>query len=167
MVAPDSATAGAQAMMRVLLVLIVAIVFGGAGFGGGWWYFTQFAPPHAEDGPKAPEPPLPSGPPAFVNIGPLTVPVIAGDGIQQYVTLVVAVEVSDLPTADRVRGLAPRLTDAFITSLYGAIADGRGMNGGIVDVPQVKTKLAGASRKVLGEGVARDVLVQVVSQRPL
>lgn len=154
-------------MMRILLILIVAVVFGGAGFGAGWWYFTQFAPPGGDGHVEAPEPPPPAGPPAFVNIGPLTVPVLSGDAINQFVTLVVAVEVSDVTVAETVRSQAPRLTDAFLTTLYGEIAAGQVIRGGLVDVPQVKSKLAGASRKVLGDGVARDVLVQVVNQRPM
>jgi flagellar FliL protein len=152
-------------MMRILLVLIVAVVFGGSGFGAGWWYYTQFAPNQAAP-PKEPEPP-PAGPPAFVNIGPLTVPVLVGDGIQQFVSILVAVEVKDVATADGVRAIAPRLTDAYLTALYGAIGNGQVMQGGLVDVAQLKGKLGAASRKVLGENVARDVLVQVVSQRPL
>ncbi|WP_207478958.1 flagellar basal body-associated FliL family protein [Arenibaculum pallidiluteum] len=156
-------------MMRILLVLIVAIVFGGAGFGGGWWYFTIFAPPHghAEVEQKPVEPP-PSSTPAFVNIGPLTVPVLGNDKAEQFVTLVVAVEVADVAIGERVRGVAPRLTDAFLTALYGSLGAGQVMQGGgLVDMPQVKAKLMVASRKVLGEGVARDVLIQIVSQRPV
>lgn len=153
-------------MMRILLVLIVAIVFGGAGFAGGWWYFTIFAPPQHEAEAKPPEPP-PAGPPSFVNIGPLTVPVLGGDKAEQFVTLVVALEVADGTVAERVRSLAPRLTDAFVTSLYGAIGNGHMLHGGLIDVQQIKSRLLAASRKVVGDGVARDVLIQVVSQRPV
>ena len=62
---------------------------------------------------------------------------------------------------------APRLTDAFLTTIYGAIASGKVMSGGVLDVPQVKSKLRDAASKVLGKDMVRDALIQVVNQRPM
>ena len=83
---------------------------------------------------EEPPPPAPAGPPVFVNIGPLTVPVLGAERIDQFVTLMVALELSDMITAESVRAQAPRLTDAFLTTIYGAIASGKVMSGGVLDV---------------------------------
>jgi flagellar FliL protein len=70
-------------------------------------------------------------------------------------------------SAEAVRAQAPRLTDAFLTTIYGAIASGKVMSGGVLDVAQVKSKLNDASVKVLGKDMIRDVLIQIVNQRPM
>ena len=110
--------------------------------------------------------PPPAGPPVFVNVGPLTVPVLGAERIDQFVTLMVALELSDMITAEGVRAQAPRLTDAFLTTIYGAIASGKVMSGGVLDVPQVKSKLGDAATKVLGKDMVRDVLIQIASPAP-
>lgn len=152
--------------MKILILLLVALLFGGGGFGAGWFLFANKGA-HEEKAEAPPEPPPPAGPPVFVNIGPLTVPVLGAERIDQFVTLMVALEVADASVADRVREQAPRLTDAFLTGVYGAIASGKAMQSGMVDVPQVKAKLNEATAKVMGKGVVRDVLIQVVNQRPM
>jgi flagellar FliL protein len=116
---------------------------------------------------EEPPPPPPAGPPVFVNVGPLTVPVLGAERIDQFVTLMVALELTDMITAEAVRAQAPRLTDAFLTTIYGAIASGKVMSGGVLDVPQVKAKLRDAAGKVLGKDTIRDVLIQIVNQRPM
>jgi flagellar FliL protein len=151
--------------MRILVLLLVAILFGGGGFGAGWYLFANKE--HHEEKVEEPKPPEPSGPPVFVNIGPLTVPVLGAERIDQFVTLMVALEVADMAIADTVRSNAPRLTDAFLTTAYGAIASGKAMQGGLLDVPQIKAKLNDATAKVMGKGVVRDVLIQIVNQRPM
>jgi hypothetical protein len=37
----------------------------------------------------------------------------------------------------------------------------------VLDVPQVKSKLRDAADKVLGKDTVRDVLIQIVNQRPM
>jgi flagellar protein FliL len=162
-------TAGAHteaALIKILVLLLVALIFGGGGFGAGWFLFANKGEVH-EEKVEEPPPPPPAGPPVFVNVGPLTVPVLGAERIDQFVTLMVALELTDMATAENVRAQAPRLTDAFLTTIYGAIASGKVMSGGVLDVAQVKSKLGDASTKVLGKGMVRDVLIQVVNQRPM
>jgi flagellar FliL protein len=153
-------------MMKILVLLLVALIFGGGGFGAGWFLFANQGEKH-EEKVAEPPPPAPTGPPVFVNVGPLTVPVLGAERIDQFVTLMVALELTDMITAEAVRAQAPRLTDAFLTTIYGAIASGRVMSGGVLDVPQVKAKLRDAAAKVLGKDTIRDVLIQIVNQRPM
>lgn len=160
--------------MRIVVLLVVAIISAAAGFGGGWYVFVEMGlgapePGHEADTPVAEDaaPRSPSAVPVFVNIGPLTIPVLASDRIDQLVTLIVAVEVDDAAAGERVRVQGPRLTDAYLTSIYGSIAMGRLMDDGIVDIAAVKARLAEESRRILGPAAVRDVLVQVVNQRPM
>jgi flagellar protein FliL len=152
--------------MKIVVLLLVALIFGGGGFGAGWFLFANQGEHHEEKVEEQP-PPAPAGPPVFVNIGPLTVPVLGAERIDQFVTLMVALELNDMITAESVRAQAPRLTDAFLTTIYGAIASGKVMSGGVLDVPQVKSKLGEAASKVLGKDMVRDVLIQIVNQRPM
>src|SRR5690349_16382198 len=110
--------------MKILVLLLVALIFGGGGVGAGWYLFADHNPEHKKEE-AAPPPPPPAGPRVFVNIGPLTVPVLGADKTDQFVTLVVALDVTDLTTADKVRSQGPRLTDAYLTTIYGAIATGK------------------------------------------
>ena len=63
--------------------------------------------------------------------------------------------------------LAPRLNDALMLDLYGAL-DSRSilMANGVVDVARLKDRIVRQSAAVLGNGVVTDVLVQMITQRP-
>ncbi len=56
-----------------------------------------------------------------------------------------------------------RMSDGFLTALYGAVADKSVLNGLLVNIPAVKAKLVEAANKVMGPGVVLDVLVQAVT----
>jgi len=158
----------------ILLIVVCALIFGGGGFVGGWFLFIgrnqlfghgDASAEHKEAPPPKPDPMTET--PMFVNIGPLTVPVLGAEKAEQFVTILLALEVADQPTADQVRNLGPRLTDAFLTTLYGSLASGSMFRGGVLDVAQVKSRLVPVTSKVVGQGIVRDVLVQVVNQRPM
>lgn len=105
--------------------------------------------------------------PHYVKITPIVVPVITDKGVEQTISLIVALEVKDKKTADDIIKVSPRLSDAFLQDLYGAIDRKYLVKSGVVDVSRVKTKLQTAANRVLGDGVVQSVLVQAVSQRPI
>ncbi|KAA0597195.1 flagellar basal body-associated protein FliL [Azospirillum lipoferum] len=151
-------------MVKALIVLVLGIVLlGGASFGG-WFVYQKYFVPHPEE-PKKVEPP-PKPPTAFVRLPPLVVPMIGPSRVEQFVTVVVAVEVH-LEKQPIVQANQPRLTDAFLTALYGGIADQSILSGALVNIPAVKTKLVEAAAKVVGKDAVYDVLVQAVTQRNL
>lgn len=151
-------------MVKALIVLVLGIVLlGGASFGG-WFVYQKYFTPHPEE-PKKVEPP-PKPPTAFVRLPPLVVPMIGPSRVEQFVTVVVAVEVI-LEQQPMVQANQPRLTDAFLTALYGGIADKSILNGALVNIPAVKEKLKEAAGKVVGKDAVYDVLVQAVTQRNL
>ncbi|ANC91055.1 hypothetical protein A6A40_03585 [Azospirillum humicireducens] len=151
-------------MVKALIVLVLGIVLlGGASFGG--WFVYQKYFTEQPDQPKKVEPP-PKPPTAFVRLPPLVVPMIGPSRVEQFVTVVVAVEVV-LEKQPLAQANQPRLTDAFLTALYGGIADQSILNGALVNIPAVKAKLIEAAGKVIGKDAVHDVLVQAVTQRNL
>ncbi|PWC33081.1 hypothetical protein [Azospirillum sp. TSO35-2] len=151
-------------MVKALIVLVLGILLlGGASFGGWTAYQKYYVNAHEE--PKKVEPP-PKPPTAFVRLPPLVAPMLGPTRVEQFVTVVVAVEVM-LEKQPMVQANQPRLTDAFLTALYGGIADKSILNGSLVNIPAVKAKFMEAAIKVVGKDAVHDVLVQAVTQRNL
>jgi len=100
----------------------------------------------------------------FVELSPLILPVINSRGVTQMVSLVVALEVDSQEKADKVTHYSPRLTDAYLSDLYGALSN-KTVEGGMIPIDFVKKRLNSASTKVLGEAIISDVLVQVLQSR--
>jgi len=150
-------------MKKIILLVLALMVLIGAGVGG----YLLFGPkPEGEEKAEEAPPPKPTGPPLFVPIGPMIVPVIGEKPVAQNILLVVSLEVYGDATREMVRQQSPRLVDAFLTALYGGIESGMVMDGQIINVGMVKDKLMKAAEKVLGPDVVHDVLIQAVSQRP-
>ena len=80
------------------------------------------------------------------------------------VSLVVAIEVDSQEKADKVTHYSPRLTDAYLSDLYGVLSR-KAMENGVIPIDFVKKRLNMASSKVLGDAVVSDVLVQVLQSR--
>lgn len=104
-------------------------------------------------------------PAVYVELHPLILPIIDDNGISQTISLVVSVEVVDQAAADKVKNLQPRLHDAFIQDMYGALNRRAVMNGGVIEVSKIKERLNRVSASVVGENTIKDVLLQVVRQR--
>ena len=103
----------------------------------------------------------------YHEMKPLMIPVINRGGISQQVSLVISIEVPH-GNLDKVSLYEPRLADAYIQDLYGVLGTGYGLvNGKVLDVPTIKSRLKAVAQRVLGEDVAHDVLLHVVQQRPL
>lgn len=105
--------------------------------------------------------------PSFVELEPLVLPVIDHNGVSQVISLVVALEVKDAASVQRVESLSPRLKDAYIQDMYGVLSQKAVMEGGLVQVGALKARLNKVSAKVLGDDVVKEVLLQVVQQRPI
>ena len=100
----------------------------------------------------------------FVELQPLILPVIDKYGTTKTVSLVVAIEVDSQEKADQVTKFSPRLTDAYLSDLYGALSH-KATEGGIIPITYLKKRLNVMSAKVLGDEVVSDVLVQVMQTR--
>lgn len=100
----------------------------------------------------------------FVELNPLIIPVINEHGVTQMVSLVIAVEVDSQEKADKVTKFSPRLTDAYLSDLYGAFSNYDPAKGAL-PIAYLKQRLNKMSVKVLGDDVVADVLLQVLQSR--
>lgn len=102
----------------------------------------------------------------FVKMDPIILPIVDRNGVSQVVSLVVAIQVNDGAKADEVRTNLPRLTDAFLSDMYGTLSQKASMDHGVIRVSALKARLLKISQKLMGDGSVNDVLLQVVQQRP-
>lgn len=103
----------------------------------------------------------------YVKLDPLMLPIIDEDGVQQVVNMVVAIEVEGIFNADKVKAMKPKLTDAYIQEMYGALNKHAAYKGGVIQVVMIKEKLNKITSKVMGDEMDAEVLLQVVQQRPI
>ena len=144
--------------IAILLVLVVLLVGGGAAA-----YVLYFA--ESDEAAAAEAEHDPDAPPVYVEFNPIMLPVIGDDGIEQFFSLLITLEVADADDADRVIAMAPRLNDAHLTALYGSLNAEDITDDGVLDLRQVKRRLINVSNQVLGADIVRDALIQTVSQR--
>ncbi len=104
--------------------------------------------------------------PAFVEMDPLVVPIMDNDGIAQVISMAITIEVENEGGAQKVRDLKPRIKDAMIQNMYGMLNQQAALNNGVIKVDYVKKRLNDVTAKVMGEGVVKDVLLQMVQQNP-
>lgn len=160
--------------MKLVIIGVIAVLLLGGGAAGAYFYFGK--PAVASGGPmdeaakaaheaKLAEAAAVPETQEFVQLDPLIFPVIGETGVTQTVSLVVSIEVGSKEAAAEVERLSPRLKDAFIQDMYGALNRKDSMEKGVLKVAPLKARLNRVSVKVLGEEMVKDVLLQVVQQR--
>lgn len=153
------------AMGRFFIILSVVVFTLGISLPRGIPSFvsTALAAEGKEEDPKAPHPEF-----EYVQIDPIMLPIITSRGITQQIRLMVQIEVEYGKKSD-VEPYMPRLVDAYLQDLYGALSAGHGiMKNNFVDVIQVKQRLTSVTDKVLGEDhKAHGVLLQILQQQPM
>lgn len=152
--------------MKPVAIAVLGVLFLLAVGGGAYFYMTQ--PSQAKDGHDVAE--LEKHEEAandvfFIELAPLILSVVDSRGASQVVSLVVSVEVDSQVKADTVNKYAPRLTDAFLSDLYGTFSHKASASNGGIPVTYLKQRLNAVSSKVLGEDVVSDVLLQVLQHR--
>lgn len=153
--------------MKLIIMLVVGLVLLGGAGGGGYYFYTTYYAPKAEGEEKHKEPPKPpEEPTVFMKLPPIMVSLLGPNRVTQFVTVVIVVEIPELkkPEAERQRVM---LHDALLSTIYGSINDGQVMAGEVLMPAALKEKLVAVARKVLGEELVKDVLIQTVLQRKL
>ncbi len=105
--------------------------------------------------------------PSYVKLDPLVVPIVNDDGASQVVSLLITLEVMAATDIPKIETLKPRVKDAMIINLYGLLNERAAVQNGVLQVSYVKKHLTAAIEKVVGEGVLKDVLLQMVQQNPV
>jgi len=104
---------------------------------------------------------------SFLEMDPLIFPVLNGTGTPQTINLIVTLEVESEEASAEVRYMSPRLKDAYIQEMYGVLNRESAMKDGVVQISMIKRHLDEASDRVMGRDVIKDVLIQVIEQRPM
>lgn len=104
--------------------------------------------------------------PQYVKISPLILPMIGDNGVEQVVSLVIVLEVSSKDTATEVISMSPKLNDAYLTDLYGAIDRRDRMRNGLLDVAYIKQRINTLTQQIMGPDKVKGILVQGITQRP-
>jgi len=103
----------------------------------------------------------------YVELDPLMLPIVDDSGVNQIVSLVIALEVEG-NSVDKTTFLKPKLTDAFIQDMYGVLNHHAAMKGGVLQISLIKERLNKVSDAIMGDAnIVHDVLLQVVQQRPI
>lgn len=164
--------------MRLVIIGVVALLLlGGAGVGA---YFYFFQPAEASAGDEAEDAHGDGhakkddhgdghggGGNEFVELDPLILPIVDNQGVNQTVSLVVALEVKNSSDAIKVEKMEPKLKDAYIQDMYGVLNEYAALKGGVIQVSKIKKRLNRITDEIMGEDVVQDVLLQVVQQRPI
>ena len=146
-------------MKRVVFLLsVIGLVLGFMAF-----VPAAYAVEGAKDDPDAPHADF-----EYVALDPLSLPIITARGLTQQVSLMVSLEI-DYGQKAAIELYKPRLADAYLQDLYGALGAGHGLlQGNVIDIRNIKQRLSAVTDKVLGpDRKVRGVLLQVVQQRPL
>ena len=159
--------------MKMAVLALVAVMVLGGGAAGAYFYFGH--PAEASIGAtdehkdaKEAHKEKDKSHHKFVELDPLVLPIVDENGLSQTVSIVVMIEVDGDKNAAIVNQLQPRLKDAYIQELYGVLNRHVALKeDGVIEVGAVKDRLGKISEKVLGEGVIEEVLLQVVTQRPI
>lgn len=167
--------------MKFVIMAVAAIVLLGAGAGGAYFFLDK--PAVAAGGPadeakkaeheakeaeaKEAQAAAELIKPQYVRLDALNLPIIDESGVTQIVSLVVSIEVPAVENVKQVEDLRPRLKDAFIQDMYGALNRKNAMQNGVVQVDTIKERLNRVSARVLGKEMVKDVLLEVVQQRSL
>lgn len=162
--------------MRILIIGALALLVLGGGGAGAYFYFSQSAnaaageevgEQHEAAKEKHEKEKKKSEHVEFIELDPLILPIVDSNGVSQVVSVVIALEVADKDAAGKVEKMTPRLKDAFIRDMYGVLNKHAALEGGVIKVSAIKSRLSRVSNDVMGSGVISDVLLQVVQQRPI
>lgn len=148
-------------MRKLIVIAFGLLLVMGAGVGA-WFFVVQNGGTIASAAALAED-----HDPVYVTFNPIQLPLIGANRVEQLINISLALEVTDQKAADRVVAMAPRLNDAFIQALYGALHTNSALIDGALDVAMLKRRLMEVSAHVMGQGVVKDALVQMLTQRQL
>lgn len=151
-------------MMRLLYVLL--LILAAAGGAAGTYYFIGKSE-SANAAVAPPPPPVPQIQPIFVDLPPMSLPVLGNDKVEQMIAFTVSIEVESMDAASFVKAQRPMIADAILQDLYGAIDKGRMMRGKVVDAELLKAELVKTTTRVIGNNLVKQILLQRLSQRTL
>ncbi|OFW87233.1 MAG: hypothetical protein A3J37_04495 [Alphaproteobacteria bacterium RIFCSPHIGHO2_12_FULL_45_9] len=162
-------------MKKIILIVVALLLLGGGGFAaftflGGKTAEASIDPKQASkdksEAETAASKKEADAKVSFVKMDALTLPIVNKNGVVQIVNISITLEVEDAEKAKEIEKFTPRLKDAYIQDMYGALGSATALTAsGVVEVNTVKKRLMSVTQKVLGDDSVRDVLLQAVQQR--
>lgn len=146
--------------MKKIIIGVVALVLLGGGGAAGWWFFLRDNP----DAGKVKEvvfPPKPN----FITIGAFEIPVIEGNVVKRQIRVRIAVEMVPDAFAFALRGQGVPLRDAYLTELNAMVVWHRTDGGHNLHLPSMKKRLLKVTEDVVGKGLVKDVLVNMILEQ--
>ncbi len=104
---------------------------------------------------------------AYIDMQSVTLPIITEKGLTQQLSVAMTLEVPYEQKRD-FEAFQPRLIDAYIQDLYGALGSGFGLTkNGVADIAAIKQRVVRVTNDVLAPANLKphDVLLQVVQQQ--
>lgn len=101
----------------------------------------------------------------YLKLDPMIMPVLGKNNVQETVSMIVALQISEHKNIEEISHLVPKIKDAYISALYGNLNKAAYRNGQFLDVNKVKSKLMLVTQGFADRKVIQDVLIQGVSQR--
>ena len=145
-------------MKKIIIILLVLLLLGGGAAG----YFFLFrdndaaAEKHEAPAPKAGE---------FVEIDPVSLPVIRGGKVSKLVTFRIVLELGPARRLDEVRPNLPRLVDASLVQLA-SLAALDWPHGAVLDAEVARHRLLQRFRQIVPGDLIAGVLIRDVLERP-
>lgn len=104
--------------------------------------------------------------PPAVRIKPLMLPVLTPEGrVEKYSQMEVTLELADAAALLNAQGSIPKLHDAILTELYGAISAGWIIRGNIANAAALRKRLDEAGETVVGKDKVTRVLITPVARQ--
>lgn len=142
-------------MPRILIFLAVLLFVAGGGTAAWWFGLQGGSMPFAKEAQAA----TPSQTSEFVELKPLTFPIVRDGQVNRLMTLVISVEVKGEEARIELHRKAPALRDAMLSELHGLYAH-RFMEERNDGLTLVKLRLLKAGRRVMED--LQGVYVQAV-----
>lgn len=101
----------------------------------------------------------------YLKLDPMIMPVLGKDNVQETVSMIVALQISEQKNISQVSHLIPKIKDAYMSALYGNLNKAAYRSGQFLDINKLKSKLILVTGNFADKKVIQDVLIQGVSQR--
>ncbi len=105
-----------------------------------------------------------AGDPEYYTLRPFTMSIVRDGRIARHVSLLVTLETRGLANKDKILEARKRLQDAFFRDLHGVMSirrkDGKSFKASVL-----KKRLMAVSKRVLGEDIVRDILIEIALER--
>lgn len=100
----------------------------------------------------------------YYDLMPMNIPVMTDQGLVQQVSVSVSLECK-AGKREKIAAYKPKLMDAYLRELYGALGAGQAMiRNDVVDIEAVKLRLSDVTERVVGPDLVNEVLLQSVQQ---